>query len=132
MFSEDTDLCRRLRNDGIPVLYLPGVSVVHLGGGSKRLQRSHMASLFVENLYRYYQKHHSRIELAEVVLALRAITSIKAARSFSKFGEARAWSTRLPPLVRTRTKIADIPLMIGHSQRFNAYIDLSTGETFVR
>lgn len=36
LYTEDTDLCMRARRAGVPVLYLPGVPVVHRGEGSAR------------------------------------------------------------------------------------------------
>jgi N-acetylglucosaminyl-diphospho-decaprenol L-rhamnosyltransferase len=90
MFSEDTDLCYRLHADGIPVLYVPGVSIIHIGGVSTRPQRSRMTSMFVDSLYRYYQKHHSRYDLAVVVMTIRYIAAMKVARAGVRWAWLRA------------------------------------------
>jgi len=81
MFSEDTDLCFRLNQDGISVLHVPDVALVHLGGMSTRRHQVRMTSLFVESLYRYYQKHHSPRELAAAVLIIRLVAAMKACRA---------------------------------------------------
>jgi GT2 family glycosyltransferase len=36
MYAEETDLCRRLRDAGLKVMFLPGLSVTHVGGGSSK------------------------------------------------------------------------------------------------
>ena len=36
MYAEETDLCRRLRDAGAGVVFLPEVSVTHVGGGSSK------------------------------------------------------------------------------------------------
>ena len=95
MFSEDTDLCYRLRADGIPVLYMPGVSIVHVGGLSTNLDPPRMTSMFVENLYRYYQKHHSRRQLGVVVMTIRSTAAIKASRAALRWVWGRAMGNPL-------------------------------------
>lgn len=72
MFSEETDLCRRLRDRGWRTVFWPGAEVVHVGGAS------HGGRMFVENLRGHlrYLAAHGRPGEAErarrlLLLALR-------------------------------------------------------------
>jgi O-antigen/teichoic acid export membrane protein len=104
MFSEDTDLCYRLHADGIPVLYVPAVSITHVGGVSTDLDRPRMTSMFVENLYRYYQKNHSRRQLAAVVMTIRYIAALKVGRAAVRWAYLRG--TGKPQARRQRDEAA--------------------------
>lgn len=58
MFNEEVDLCFRLRRAGWEVVFHPGATFVHVGGGSSRVDRS---LLYVEQLrshVRFLAKHH--------------------------------------------------------------------------
>jgi GT2 family glycosyltransferase len=61
MYFEDVDLCRRIRNDGYEVHYIPSVSVEHLGGGSQDGGLSpHMQQEYRRSQLLYYTLHGSR------------------------------------------------------------------------
>lgn len=72
LYVEDTDLCRRLHNDGREIWVFPDVTVVHgWRGGSARdpvLQQYHR-----EGIRRYFKKHHpeKRVRNALLFGALR-------------------------------------------------------------
>lgn len=55
-YDEDLDLCRRLRARGRRIVYVPGVSVVHLGGSSSTSERKR--KLMETGRRRYYRRHH--------------------------------------------------------------------------
>jgi GT2 family glycosyltransferase len=61
-YDEDLDLCRRLRTRGRRVVYVPGVSVVHLGGSSSTSERKR--KLMEIGRRRYYRRHHGRATAA--------------------------------------------------------------------
>jgi GT2 family glycosyltransferase len=81
MFSEDVDLCVRLRRDGVPVLYAPQIPVVHLGGMSTRLRPRAMVVLFAESLFAFYRKHWPGPRLRRVAVAMAVTAGVKAGRS---------------------------------------------------
>jgi N-acetylglucosaminyl-diphospho-decaprenol L-rhamnosyltransferase len=58
MYSEDTDLCRRVRNLGLQCVHLSEVGLVHLGGGSDNVRASKLAKVFAARR-QYYDKHWS-------------------------------------------------------------------------
>ena len=73
LYSEDVDLCMRMKKAGIPVWYWPDIVVVHIGGESSRrltsLEFSPRAAQVVlwrmRSTLLYYRKHHGwRVRLA--------------------------------------------------------------------
>jgi N-acetylglucosaminyl-diphospho-decaprenol L-rhamnosyltransferase len=77
LYWEDADLCRRLRNAGWHVRYVPAATVVHDVGQSSRTARRLAVREFHRSAYRYYATHvvpqpwHPARPLARLVLAAR-------------------------------------------------------------
>jgi GT2 family glycosyltransferase len=57
LYWEDADVCRRLRNRGYEVRYVPGATAVHLVGQSSRSARGPAIQAFHESAYLYYATH---------------------------------------------------------------------------
>jgi N-acetylglucosaminyl-diphospho-decaprenol L-rhamnosyltransferase len=57
LYAEDTDLCRRIRDAGLAVLYVPDAVAIHEGGASA--PRPQLFSVLVESRIRYARKHES-------------------------------------------------------------------------
>jgi GT2 family glycosyltransferase len=57
LYWEDADLCRRLRNQGYEVWYVPGATAVHRVGQSSRSARASAIRAFHESAYLYYSTH---------------------------------------------------------------------------
>ena len=57
MYWEDADLCRRLRDRGYTILYVPGSSAVHQVGQSSRTARASSIRAFHDSAYLYYATH---------------------------------------------------------------------------
>ena len=57
LYWEDADLCRRLRNKGYEVRYVPGATAVHRVGQSSRSARAVAVRAFHESAYLYYATH---------------------------------------------------------------------------
>jgi N-acetylglucosaminyl-diphospho-decaprenol L-rhamnosyltransferase len=74
LYSEDTDLCRRLRSAGYGIAFEPTAMMTHIGGGSA--PRSSMAARLALSRVRYAHKHSSRLEalLHTVGIALGEFT----------------------------------------------------------
>jgi len=66
-FFEETDWCRRIRQAGLEVLYVPGATAVHLQGYSANRRPVRARIQFYESRYRYFRKHGG--ERAERILA---------------------------------------------------------------
>ena len=57
LYWEDADLCRRLREIGYHVRYLPGASAIHHVAHSSRRARAAAIRAFHESAYLYYSTH---------------------------------------------------------------------------
>ncbi len=56
LYSEDTDLCRRVRDSGLRCVHLSEVGLVHSGGGSDVVRSEKLAKVFRARR-QYYAKH---------------------------------------------------------------------------
>lgn len=80
LYFEDADLCRRAREAGWPVYYLPNVEVSHHTGGSSR---SHLRAVWLlhQSAFLYHRKHdaHGPLNLysAVVLIGLTARALVK-------------------------------------------------------
>jgi GT2 family glycosyltransferase len=57
LFLEETDLCLRIRAAGFGIHFLPTVTAMHLGGGSKAHAPAEAWIEYYRSLYRYFHKH---------------------------------------------------------------------------
>jgi len=58
-YFEDADICRRIRNAGYRVVYQPGASMVHFGGGSDPLSNARIVRAYRREQLRYYARYNS-------------------------------------------------------------------------
>lgn len=59
MYYEDVDLCRRIREAGGEVVYIPTEPVIHYQGNSAKLQSMiFRASIVLDSLEKYYRKYY--------------------------------------------------------------------------
>jgi GT2 family glycosyltransferase len=78
LYWEDADLCRRLRNAGWEIRYMPGATAVHDVGGSSQTARALANREFHRSAYRYFathvvpQKWHPARLLGWAILRLRS------------------------------------------------------------
>ena len=73
MYFEDADLCYRLRGAGWEIHFTPESTVVHVGGSSTRQCRAEMSVRLLASTLQFYQRHASRLRLAEAVLIIKAL-----------------------------------------------------------
>jgi N-acetylglucosaminyl-diphospho-decaprenol L-rhamnosyltransferase len=77
LYWEDADLCRRLRQAGYHVRYVPGATAVHRVGHSSKVARAASIRAFHHSAYLYYVTHNAprRLQLkrglAKLMLAAR-------------------------------------------------------------
>jgi GT2 family glycosyltransferase len=57
MYSEETDLCYRVRRDGWEVHFAPVTTVMHAGGASTRQNRADMLSELYKSRELFYRRH---------------------------------------------------------------------------
>ncbi|WIY54210.1 glycosyltransferase family 2 protein [Devosia sp. YIM 151766] len=80
LYSEEVDYQRRVRTNGLRVVYEPSACVTHIGGAYMRSPM--LAALMTRNQIRYFRRHHGRVE---TTLFRSAIIV---------FGLLRAWKSR--------------------------------------
>jgi GT2 family glycosyltransferase len=100
LYSEEVDLCRRIKSAGYQVWYWPDITVIHIGGESSRQVKSlEMSSTGAQLvLWRmrstllYYRKHHgAKAWLAKMTeLALYHLTALRNSLSRDPRRVARA------------------------------------------
>jgi len=77
LYWEDADLCRRLRNEGLHVRYVPSAVAVHRVGHSSRTAQAASIRAFHASARLYYETHvapgrwNPRCALARLLLAVR-------------------------------------------------------------
>lgn len=78
VYSEEVDLCTRIRNYGWRISWLPTVKVVHLGGQSTQQIQQEMFLQLYQGKIQYFRKHHSAMEvwLYKFVLFLATLVRI--------------------------------------------------------
>jgi len=92
LYGEDIDLCRRVRQAGWDIRFVPTATVTHLGGASG--SRPRLRPLLVASRIRYLEKHAGLVTrvLARCGIALRELTHMAiSSRGLSgRLGHARA------------------------------------------
>ncbi len=61
MFFNDVDLCKRIKDAGYAIWYLPEYSIQHLGGASVKQLKMKMAISSHVSFFRYFEKHFTRM-----------------------------------------------------------------------
>jgi hypothetical protein len=99
LYSEDTDLCRRLWNAGYGVAFEPDARVTHVEGASA--PRAATLPLLAASRVRYAAKHHSRSYalLERLGVALGSLTHVVVSRGGleARMGHGRAFLAALSP-----------------------------------
>jgi N-acetylglucosaminyl-diphospho-decaprenol L-rhamnosyltransferase len=94
MYSEDTDLCYRLAAVNWQVHFAPVTTVTHIGGASTMQLRPDMAVQFLASTLQFYERHSSRIRLAEAVLIVKSLMLARLLRDLLHLGLTRDASQR--------------------------------------
>ena len=97
MYSEDADLCRRLRDAGFRVRFAPDATVMHEGGASG--PRPDLLPLLASSRVRYAEKHHgtrgAKLERAGLVLESTVRVAVSRGGLSGRTGHLRAIATLL-------------------------------------
>jgi len=82
MFLEETDLCKRAREAGWKVMYLPLRTVVHYGQSSTALIKVRMTEQFIKSLKLFYEKHYPlELNKLSIILKLNIVKPIMSYRA---------------------------------------------------
>jgi len=77
MYSEDEDLCYRLRERGWKVCYSARASVIHRGGASSRQERALNLRRFYESQILFLQKHRGAKAVRWYIIGMRTVLALK-------------------------------------------------------
>ena len=97
LYSEDIDLCARIRATGARILFTPEVEIVHLLGRSVAKNRDRVVYESHRSRLYFYQKHHRSLE----VLLLKLYMAAKARLLRVLRPRDRALYSRILELART-------------------------------
>jgi GT2 family glycosyltransferase len=97
MYSEDIDLCARIRATGARILFTPDVEVVHLLGRSVAKNRDRVVYESHRSRLYFYEKHHRSLQ----VMLLKLYMGAKAAVLSVLRPRDRALYVRILELART-------------------------------
>ena len=61
VYSEEDDLCKRIRNCGYKVLFLPEAQMIHVGGQTSKTMSVKMSLVQTQSKVRYFEKHRGKI-----------------------------------------------------------------------
>jgi N-acetylglucosaminyl-diphospho-decaprenol L-rhamnosyltransferase len=73
MYSEEIDWCRRIKQAGWKVVYLPAAQVIHHAGKSSEQAVAQRHIQFQTSKVRYFRKHHGALSAGVLRLALLAM-----------------------------------------------------------
>jgi N-acetylglucosaminyl-diphospho-decaprenol L-rhamnosyltransferase len=106
MYSEEVDLCYRLRRRGWSVEHCPRSRFVHVGGASTRADRAYFYREQLRSHLRYVRKHYGRAAAAASHLVLVAALVVRSVRNHRDAHDPAA-ALRWLVSARTRTLLAE-------------------------
>jgi GT2 family glycosyltransferase len=71
MYFEDVDLCKRVKDLGLKVVYYPKTTVIHLLGGSAQGGKKGINIHYRNSQIHYYQKHLDKLQTTILKLYLQ-------------------------------------------------------------
>jgi GT2 family glycosyltransferase len=94
MYSEELDLCYRLRATGWEVHYTPAAIVRHVGGASTVNARAAMSAQVFTSLIRFYEKHYSPLRMIGLRFVLAIVMTARIARDTIRLRRTHDAETR--------------------------------------
>ena len=70
LYMEEVDLCKRMKEAGWQIFYLPEAKFIHHAGGSTGQDWERSQSLYFQNVMRYFQKHFGVSTVRKLRIAL--------------------------------------------------------------
>jgi len=98
MYSEEVDLCQRIRQAGWRIYWVPTSRIIHYGGQSTRLVARTMFLQLYQSKILYFRKHHGRVTTLIYKLVLMAATLLRlllTPLAWTQSAERRAQSLNL-------------------------------------
>lgn len=105
MYSEDEDLCLRLRKVGWSICFSSAGTAFHHGGSSSTQHKSEMLIQFYLSQMRLLLKHHGRAALSAYTASMKVVLMAKVGfpRSLSKTKQGEESQSRLTALKQARS-----------------------------
>lgn len=78
IYSEEVDLCRRVRQAGWPIYWVPQARVVHYGGQSTQQVAGEMFLCLYQGKVLYFRKHYGRwaAQVYKIIVMVAALTRL--------------------------------------------------------
>jgi GT2 family glycosyltransferase len=78
MYSEEVDLCHRLRQMGLSLYWLPQAEVIHYGGQSTQQAAEEMFLRLYEGKIMYFRKHQSKfaVQIYKLILIVASLSRL--------------------------------------------------------
>ena len=76
MYFEDVDICKRVHDLGLKVVYYPKTSLIHLLGGSSHNIKKKVSSYYRDSQLYYYQKHLGSFQTNLLKLYLKLLNKV--------------------------------------------------------
>jgi len=125
MYSEEIDLCYRLRLHGWQAHFVPDARIVHAGAASTVQCRVPMAVRALTSTMCFYRRHYSHRQLVELKLILGATMIAKILRDGLRFGATRdqVRRKRLWEDMRIWARVLGASVHREHSESVRAWAD---------
>jgi hypothetical protein len=61
VYSEEDDLCKRIKKQGYKVVFTPEAQIIHIGGQTSKGMSLRMSLVMTESKLKYLRKHHGKL-----------------------------------------------------------------------
>lgn len=106
MYSEETDLCFRLKRAGWSVYFVPQAEAIHHGGQSSRQMALQTLALLYRSKVLFFQRHYGPLPAAQLRVSLSLLAALKwlVLGAMGKTGEPRQRQRAVLDALRGRIK----------------------------
>lgn len=116
LYFEETDLCKRVADQGLEVHYVAEAAAVHIGSQSSPDHRP-SARHFISSLYRFHQKHYGTAEAVALWAILMPYHGLRTARLASLVPFQRGDATLRADLRTARERFVAHLSLLGDARR---------------
>jgi GT2 family glycosyltransferase len=101
LYSEETDYCRRVRDHGFEIVYVPQAKTIHIGGDY--MVNPYLYAILTANRIRYYRRNHSSAATALFQIAVafgegvRALLGVRYSSGLRAALAPDRWMSLPPP-----------------------------------
>jgi GT2 family glycosyltransferase len=103
LYFEEVDLCRRIKQIGLDVVYDPSLVIVHLGGESAKNEKgeafstmgSQLTRINLESAFKYYEKYNGKIGAWGYYILMKSFYTLRRLNGYLQKNEAKIKSSDL-------------------------------------